>query len=130
MDIFAAFSTDQVLESTGKWFSLSKTAKVLVARSGNQNYADALRESMGESPLEGLVGREADEVAEELLVRVMSNTILLGWKGLSYQGKEVPYSAEMARTMLRIKDFRKKIASLADNFEAFRIKEEVAQGNG
>lgn len=129
MDIFQTFATDEALETEGKWFPLSKTASVLVARTGNSRYADVLRESMKDNPLEGLGEKEANAVAETVLLEVMAETVLLGWKGLQYKGKDVPYSKEMARTMLGIKDFRRKISALADNFEAFKVKAEVEQGN-
>lgn len=129
MDIFAAFATDEKLEAEGKWFPLSKTAKIRVARSGNQAYVQALRAKMKEAQLDLSSGDEADQLAEEILTDVMAETLLLGWEGLSYQGKPVSYSKEMARTLLKVKDFRKKVVALSENFEAFRLQAEEAQGN-
>lgn len=129
MDIIATFATDEKLEAEGKWFPLSKTAKVLVARSGNDNYLAALRKKMKEVQLDLSAGEEAEKLADEVLIDVMAETLLLGWKGITEGGREVPYSRDQARTYLRIKDFRKKIAALADNFEAFRVQAEAEQGN-
>ena len=39
-------------------------------------------------------------------------------------------SREQARTYLRIKDFRKKVVSFSESFEAFKVKEEQELGNG
>lgn len=128
MDIIATFTTDEKLEAEGKWFPLSKTAKVLVARSGNDKYMSVLRQKMKEAQIDLSAGEEAEKLAEDVLIEVMAETLLLGWEGITQDGKPVPYSREQARTYLRIKDFRKKIAGFSDNFEAFRAKAEVEQG--
>ena len=131
MDIFAAFATDEKLEAEGKWFPLSKTAKIRVARSGNPKYVALLRAKMKEAQLDLSSGEEADQLAEEVLIDVMSQTILTGWEGITDStGKAVPFSADAARTYLRIKDFRRKVDGLSQNFEAFRVQAEEAQGNG
>lgn len=129
MDIFSAFATDEKLENEGKWFPLSKTAKVLVARAGNPKYVAMLRAKMKEAQLDLTTGEEADQLAEGILIDVMAEAILLKWEGLTYQGKEAPVSVAMAKTLLNVKDFRKKIAGLSENFDSFRVKEEEAQGN-
>ncbi len=129
MDIFAAFATDETLETEGKWFPLSKKAKIRVARSGNPNYVNALRAKMKENQLDLSTGDEADQLAEEILIDVMAETILLGWEHLEFQGKPIAYSRDSARTLLRVKDFRKKVASLSEGFESFRLKAEEDQGN-
>ena len=128
MDIIATFTTDEKLEAEGKWFPLSKTAKVLVARSGNDKYMSVLRQKMKEAQIDLSAGEEAEKLAEDVLIDVMAETLLLGWEGITQDGKPAPYSREQARTYLRIKDFRKKIAGFSDNFEAFRAKAEVEQG--
>lgn len=130
MDIIATFTTDEKLEAEGKWFPLSKTAKVLVARSGNDKYMSVLRQKMKEAQIDLSAGEEAEKLAEDVLIDVMAETLLLGWEGITQDGKAVPYSREQARTYLRIKDFRKKIAGFSDNFEAFRAKAEAEQGKG
>lgn len=129
MDIFSSFATDEVLESAGKWRPLSKTAKILVARSGNPKYVALLRAKMAEAQLDLSSGEEADQLAEGILIDVMAETILLNWEGLTYQGKEAPYSREMAKTFLRVKDFRKKVSGMSDDFEAFKVKADVEQKN-
>ena len=130
MDIFAAYATDEKAELEGQWFPLGKDCSLLVARSGNAVYTAALRKALEKNQidLEG-GGPDADFLAESLIVDVMASTILLGWKGLSFKGKDVEHSCEMAKTMLRVKDFRKKVTNFSDNFEAFRVKAETAQGN-
>lgn len=129
MDIRSSFSTDETLENEGKVFPLSKTASIKVARSGNDKYVEMLRNEMKEAQLDLMGEKEANEVAEKILIRVMASTILLGWSGVKEGDVEVPYSAKKAEEYLSIKDFRKKVSGLADNFEAFRVKAEAEQKN-
>lgn len=129
MDIFSSFATDEALETEGKWFPLSKTAKIKVARSGNPKYVELLRSKMKESQLELTSGKEADDIAEAILIDVMAESILLDWEGLTFKGKAAPVNQANAKKFLAVKDFRKKVAALSENFDSFRVKEEVAQGN-
>lgn len=129
MDIFSSFATDEALENEGKWFPLSKTAKIKVARAGNPRYQSLLRAKMKEAQLEYSSGDEADQLAEAILIDVMANTVLLGWEGLKYQGKDAAFSVSMAATFLKVKDFRKKVTELSGNFESYKVQAEVAQGN-
>ena len=131
MDIFAAFATDTKLEVEGKWFPLSKTASVLVARAGNPNYVAALRKSLEKNQLDlESTGPEADHLAEQVMVDVIAGTILLGWKDLSFQGKALDHSVANAKQLLQIKDFRKKITGFSESFAAFKVKADEDQGNG
>jgi len=130
MDIFSSFATDETLENEGKWFPLSKTAKIKVARAGNPKYQALLRAKMKEAQLEYSSGDEADQLAEAILIDVMAHTILLGWESLTYQGKDAPFSVGMAATFLKVKDFRKKVSELSSNFESYKLQADAAQGNG
>ena len=129
MDIFSSYATDETLENEGKWFPLSKTAKVKVARAGNEKYTDLLRAKLKEASLDGMPEKEANAVAEDILIDVMAQTILLNWEGLTYQGAAAPVTAAQAKVFLKVKDFRKKIAGFSENFESFRVKAEAEQGN-
>lgn len=131
MDIFESFATDEKLEIEGAWFPLSKTAKVLVARSGNENYIEALRRKLDASGIDLTSKAKEDEAAAEaVFIDVMAETLLLGWQGITRQGEPVPYSKDAARAYLAVKDFRKKVVAFSENFEAFRLKAEKQLGNG
>ena len=129
MDIFNSFATDEKLENEGKWFPLSKDAKVLVARSGNPKYLSSLRKKMADAQLDLSTGDEADQLAESILVDVIGETILLGWSGITEKDVTVVYSATKAKEYLKVKDFRKKIVGLSENFNAFKLKEAEEQKN-
>lgn len=130
MDIFSTFATDEVAEAEGRWFPLSKTAKVLVARTGNANYIKALRQRMKDNQIDSEDNSEENEkLVTSLIVETMAETILLGWKGLEYKGKAMEYSKANAVTLLEVKDFRKRIGDIADKADSFRLKEEEEAGN-
>jgi hypothetical protein len=130
MDIFASFATDESLENEGKWFNLSKTAKVRVARSGNAKYVKQLRKKLEENRIDlDSQGDEANELAEKVMIDVLADTILVGWEGLEYRGKPMEYSRLNARILLQVKDFRRKIVGFSESFEAFKVKQEEELGN-
>ena len=130
MDIFATYATDEVAELEGRWFPLSKKAKVLVARTGNAHYIKALRERMKENQIDSEDASEENEkLVTSLIVETMAETILLGWKELEYKGQGLEYSKKNAVMLLEVKDFCKRIGDIADKAESFRIKQEEEAGN-
>ncbi len=133
MDIFNAFATDEKAELEGRWFPLSKTASIKVARAGNPAYVKELRKQIDEKQLNVDLDNQSDEdneLATAAIIEVTAKTILLDFKGLSYKGKPVEYSTAMAKTFLEIKDFRKKVDRLSADAANFRLKEEAEVGNG
>lgn len=130
MDIFSAYATDATLEVEGKWFPLSKTASIKVARSGNDRYIEQLRKKLEDNNIDlSSRSKEDEDLAQKVIVDVMADTILLDWKGLQFRGKDIEYSRLNARLLLQIKDFRKKVSGFSESFEAFKVAQEVAQGN-
>lgn len=131
MDIFASYATDEKAEVEGVKFPLSPTAYVVVARAGNDRYLAELRKALDVNQMALDSNDEAaNDLANKLMIEVEAKTILVGWGGLQFQKKPVEYSHEMAKTMLSVKDFRKKILAFSNSMEAFRVKAEEAQGNG
>lgn len=129
-DIYAAYATDENLENNGTSFPIGKDSTLLVARAGNRAYSKAITKAVEKRRVE-LDGNDdaAAAVSDQIMVDVMAETILLGWTGLSFQGADLEYSQANAKTLLAVKDFRKHVASLADNMDAYKFKAEVATGN-
>lgn len=129
LDIFAQFATDEGLEENGTWFDIGGGARVLVARSGNRKYGKMLtKEVERNKKLLDLNDDAADQKSEEIMIAVIAETILLGWKDLSFKGEVMEYSTANAKKLLAVKDFRKLVAQFADDVSAYKIKEEVEQG--
>lgn len=129
LDIFAHYATDESLENDGAWFDLGGDAKVKVARSGNPRYAKKLTALYEKNKkVLDLGGDAADKLSNDMMVEVLAETILLDWKGLSFKKQELPYSVENSKMLLSVKDFRRVIAGFSEDVEAYRVKEEQAQG--
>ncbi len=129
LDIFAQFATDESLEDNGAWFEIGGGASVLVARSGNRKYAKMLtKEVERNKKVLDLNDDAADKKSEEIMIAVIAETILLGWKDVVFKGEALEYSVANAKKLLAVKDFRKAIGQFADDVSAFKFKEEVEQG--
>lgn len=128
LDIFAAYATDEAAELNGVWKNLNG-AELLIARAGNRKYAKLLtaRVEAGQSLLDSADEEVAAKASDEIMAGVFAETILLGWKPLKFKGEVVEYSKETAKQMLLLKDFRREVARLSDDMEAYRVKVEEAQ---
>lgn len=129
LDLFSQFASDETLENNGAWQDIGGDSKLLVARAGNRKYAKLLTKLV-EKNKRVLDGNDdaADAKSDEIMVQVIAETLLLGWEGITYKGKELPYSIDNAKLVLGMKEFRKVVAKLAEDQDAYKVQEEVAQG--
>ena len=129
LDLFSQFASDENLENNGAWQDIGGDSKLLVARAGNRKYAKLLTKLV-EKNKRVLDGNDdaADAKSDEIMVQVIAETLLLGWEGITYKGKELPYSIANAKLVLGMKEFRKVVAKLAEDQDAYKVQEEVAQG--
>ena len=129
LDIFSQYATDESLENNGTWFDIGSGAKLLIARSGNSQFAKALTKAVERSrKVLDMNDDTAEAKSNEIMVDVMARTILLGWENVSFKGQALEYSADNAKKLLAIKDFRRIVSNFADDVDAFKFKEEAAQG--
>ncbi len=125
LDIFAEFATDETAETDGVEMEYGD-ATLLIARSGNKKFARKLSKLYERN--QKLLDRKddaADKLSDTLMIDCIASTILLGWSGIGYQGKEMAYSLENAKTLLAHKDFRRKVMELAEDIDAFKVKKEA-----
>jgi len=67
-----------------------------------------------------------EEISEDIMLQCYSKTILLGWKGLVIDGKEVPYTQKGAYELLKEdEDAYDFVKSQAGNIDAFIVKGEA-----
>lgn len=130
LDVFKKYAVNLDAEVDGVWRHLHG-ADFLIARSGNKNFNKALTEAY-EKNREALEagGDKADELAEQVMLGVMADTVILDWKNVGLKGKELPYSRENVIKLLsmpELRDFRIEIMNLAEDAEAYRLKEEAEQ---
>lgn len=128
------YKTDKKVETNGKWIDFGAGGKVLIARIGNPNYKEMLREEMKQYDALRRTGRSVPEdVTNEILIKCMAHTIILGWEGFSGEGMDglglsgmkdgnIPYTPENAIILLNeFKDFRDEVATLATDMENFLV---------
>lgn len=120
MDIFATYAVNEDLENNGTWVEMGD-ARFLVARAGNKAYSKMFTKEY-ERNQRALDRKDAaaDELAERLMVKVIAKTILLGWENVKFNGVDMPYSVENAEKLLAIKDFRRDVMKMADDFDAYK----------
>lgn len=124
MDIFKAYAVDENKELNGKWMPLGD-AKLLVARAGNRKYVKMLgtEVELHQKALD-VKDEAADALSDRIMVKVLANTILLGWENIKYDGAELEYSLENAVKLLSLKEFRREVMKMADDFNAFKLAQQ------
>jgi len=122
MDIFATYAVNEDLENNGTWMEVGD-ARFLVARAGNKAYAKMFTKEY-ERNHKALERKDdsADKLAEQIMIKVIAKTILLGWENVKFKGEDLPYSLANAEMLLGLKDFRREIVKLADDFDSFKAQ--------
>lgn len=122
MDFFAEYATDPKVELKGAPVPINGVT-FYIARSGNRAYGKLLQELVGKH--EAVLDQKdeaADAKSDEIMVEVLSKTILVGWDGeLNFGGEMLKYSAANAAKLLALKDFRIMIIRHSENREHFRV---------
>jgi hypothetical protein len=123
------FKTDEVKELEGVWvyFDEEETQGLLIARAWNENFSRVFRKlpkGLQHRAKIGTLGKKDDG---KIWSRVLAETILLDWKGISDEGKVLKYSISVAREQLKkYKDLRNFVWDTA-NEEALYHEEEVEE---
>lgn len=141
LDLFSEFATDENLETGGAWFTLKEPVptkgdqpgqpgtRLLIARANNRAYVKLLNKLLDEHAEQLKQDtEEADKLNEQLLVDVMAETVLMGWEGVVYKGRQLNYSKANAKMLLAMKDFRVRVMGLSSDRAAYKAKEELEQG--
>lgn len=127
MDIFAQFTSDVKKEEEGTEIQIGLDAYLTVARAGNKTYARLMQKAQEANKYTlDQKNHESDACAEKIYIDVMARSVLLGWRGVDYQGKPMQYSLENAKILLAIKDFQNLVTRLASDFSRFKAATEAA----
>lgn len=143
MDIFAVFATDPNKELKGVWEAIGPAEKalpdgspdpdsvpmILVARANNRRYGRLLtaQYEANRTFLEQKT-EASEELGERITVDIMAQSILLGWKNLTYQGEALPeaWSHESAKKLLSHGDFRTLVSKISNDTAKYKIEQEQA----
>lgn len=129
LDIFLEFATNEDAENNGVWRSIGKGAELLIARAGNDAYSRAVSTLVDEHrEVLDMKNDAATAKSTEIMIQVLAETILLGWKGIVFKGQPMEYSVENAKKLLAVRDFRLMVQRLSDESAAYRAKLEEEQG--
>lgn len=114
------FKTDEKKEIEGSWEEMGDGGSVLVARAGNKNYADEFRKIPKGIRRMIEAGNLASNAMDEVICKLLAKTVLLDWKGIEDEGKEIKHSIETAAIMLmKYPEFREFVWELANDLQRF-----------
>jgi len=123
-----AFVTNQDLEEQGAWDEIymdGESLKVKVARKGNHHYKKMMRNELMKNKRK--LDRDdqgAIDLFERITIRVMAQTILLGWGELLVNGEQFEYSRDNAEFVLRNEDFRKEVDAISESFDLYKSQDD------
>lgn len=121
MDFKKEFVTNKALEEGGVWVDIGSDASLKVARAGNKKSIARYRELAAPYIAQITHGKISDDIAVQISVQVQAETILLDWKGISYDGKAMEYSTENAVKLLtESPDFRELVATISNERRTFQ----------
>ena len=130
MDLRKAFATDTEAEIKGVPFEYGDST-FIIARKFNPTHRKLFSKLWKANRLvvEGkgaaAEGDAAEKKADEIMCEVMSKTILLGWKNVQVDGKDLPYSQQAAYDLLlEMKDFREVIDTASAELERFKVHQD------
>jgi len=136
---FASFITDESLENNGTWFPAGGASEFLVARTGNAAYSKKITAEFERNKMVlDMGGSAGEQVSEQIMIDAMAETVLLGWRTkladgsyvptISFKKKALTYSVDAAKALLKVKDIRRMVNTMSTTVDAYKAKEEVAQG--
>lgn len=133
MDL-SAIRINKEKESKGVWIDIDTETKILVASDQNPEYKQMLKKKLLPFQKSIRLGTMKDEAYDAIVIECVANHVLLGWKGLTEDGKAIKYSVEKATELLsdeKYRSFLDFISSQAMDLTLFRdeaiedIKEEI-----
>ena len=125
-DLSAAFGTNEQSVEEGVKFQLDDSSYLLIARMPNSRYRRELSLQVERnSRVLDLKTAESEKLNSEIMVDVIAKTVLLGWEGITQDGKKLEYSTENAKAMLmKYDDFRKVVTDFASDINNYRQAQE------
>jgi hypothetical protein len=123
MDL-STFATDASAEQDGKWFDFGPDAKIKLRSFTSQKSREVRRKL--DKPYVGITragGTLSDEIQEDLLIKQMSQALIVDWRGFSEKDEELAFSVEAAEALLRkYPRFRNNLAAIIANDASFGKK--------
>jgi hypothetical protein len=118
-------------QTDGVWVEHDMETSFLIARMGNPRFKALFAKLMSPHQRKFDAGKLSQELQTQIMCRAVSETVLLGWKGLAQDGKELKYTKEKAFEILAedtSEEFLALVIEYAQDNENYRneeIEEEV-----
>lgn len=127
MDFKKKWGVDKNKVANGAWITIDDDgAKVLVARMNNTRYLSLVSQRTREKKAELKTTVLTEAEMEKIQNICFAEAVLLGWEGMTDEGKPVSYTPLNAAAMLsKYPDFHELVFALASNIDNFR--EETAK---
>lgn len=117
---------DPEKSENGIWIFIDDETEVLVARWGNPKMRKALQHLQKEQKRFMKGAKSDDKKLESQMLDILSEHILLNWRGMKTNGKECKYSVTKARELLadpNLIDFRDIVFEISQESERFHQEE-------
>lgn len=124
MDLRKTYGTNSELESEGVWTQdLGEGLHLKLARLKNPKFRKMYQRLT--KPYERQIRNRtlSEKIEEDIITKCLVETVVLDWKGLVLDGKELTYSKENASKLFSdpdLSDFRDLVVDLANDAELFR----------
>lgn len=123
------FAADEVKELEGVWvyFDIEETQGLLIAEAWNENFMKAFRKLPRGFQNRARMGTLDTKTDKRVWHKLLAETILLDWKGISEGGKTIKYDPKVAaEKMTEYKKFLKFVWDTASE-EALYMKERIEE---
>lgn len=124
MDLTKSYvETDPTLEKDGVEVELGEGAAIIVRPMRNEQFRKYLQELL--KPYERKIQQKRMDVElqDKLTRKAVAKHVLIGWKGIEIDGKEVKYSTAKAEELMeRFEDFQEDVLTAAMSRETFRAE--------
>ena len=117
-------SIDKKAKTQGTWETF-QGAEFLIASTSNFAFQEEFQKLQRPHQRQIDKGTLSPEISSEILCKAMATHVLLDWKNVEADGKEVPYSKEAAYRALKEHDeLRSFVQEVAMDTTYFKVKQE------
>jgi len=127
VDLFEEYALDLTAEVDGRWFKdWRKGLDLRIARANTPAWTKTYGRLLQELRADGDDSEITREQSEELLIRCMSDCVLVGWRPvLRFRGEDLAYSAANAYKVLadpQMREFRDQVWRVANRVENWYVR--------
>lgn len=127
MSFIKRYKTDKSAETEGVWVVLDDEVEIKVARLNNKEASD-LRAKL-QKPYKNF-STIPDKVNEDILIKVIAQAVLKGWKGVEDEKGSIEFSPASAEKVLKdFPDFLNDVITAAAARETFQTESLEASKN-